>query len=190
MKRLIIGLSLIMLLLVSISCASEDTESRNEEERPALTEEQEKQWSEKGTINVSTLEEASRLAGYSVATPSFIPEGFKYSELVVAQLGLPPELGGEWGDGTINVMQGWSWPGYPAASLMLIQIPGKEQEGSGEPIDICGRPGWEKVHEANGRSHPLLQLNWYENDMRYSLAGTLVEPLTEEVILQIACSVE
>ena len=84
-KRLIIGLVLVICLLVTVSCTSEATESEvekeaitqaEEEEKPTLTEEQQELWVERGVLSVSTIEDASRLAGYQVATPTFIPEGF------------------------------------------------------------------------------------------------------------------
>ena len=48
MKKLIIGMMLVMLLLVSVSCTTEATESEVEEEKPTLTEEQQELWVERG----------------------------------------------------------------------------------------------------------------------------------------------
>ncbi|GAI49257.1 unnamed protein product [marine sediment metagenome] len=54
MKRLIIGLMLVICLLVPISCTTEASESEVEEEKPTLTEEQKELWVERGVLPVST----------------------------------------------------------------------------------------------------------------------------------------
>ena len=75
MKKLTIGLVLVILLLLSASCTTEATESEVEAEKPMLTEEQQELWLERGVIPVATIEEASRLVGYPVAEPTYLPLG-------------------------------------------------------------------------------------------------------------------
>jgi len=185
MKKLITGMILVICLLVSVSCGRGSSESRVEEQKPVLTEEQEEQLAEKGFIIVLTVEEASRLAGYSVATPEFLPEDLRlHEQILVAQLGL-----GEWGTRKRHVDLMWSWP--EGAHLLLTQAPGMDVLAGREPTEICGRPGAREFFEAgNGREHPLLVLHWHDGNMGYSLGGSIAGPLTEEILYEIACSVE
>ncbi len=199
MKRLIIGLMLVILLVVAVSCAPAATESEveeegltqaAEEEELTLTEEQQEEWVERGCLTVSTIEEASRLAGYQVAMPTFIPEGYLHSDFVLNQLGFPPQLGGEWGQARRAIEQQWTWPDDPKINILLIQYPGTDEDVSGEPIEICGRSGGREFFEAgDGREYPLVVLDWRDGDMVYSLGGSLAGTLSEEILHQIACSV-
>ena len=175
---------LVLLLLVSVSCGRGSSESQLEEEEPTLIEEQKEQLAEKGFIIVYTVEEASRLAGYSVALPEFLPEGFRlHEQILVAQLGL-----GEWGTRKRHVELMWSWA--EGAHLLLTQVPGTDVLAGREPNEICGRPGAREFFEAgSGREHPLLVLHWQDGDMGYSLGGSMAGPLTEEILYKIACSV-
>jgi len=191
MKKLIIGLMLGMCLLVPISCTTEASKSEVEEEKPTLTEEQKELWVERGVLPVSTIEEASRLVGYQVATPTFIPEGFLPGDFELNQLGFPPQLGGEWGDGKRVVQRQWTWLDDPKINILLIQHPDTDENVSGEPIEVCGHSGGREFFEAEkGREHPLLVLHWWDGDMVYSLGGSLGGPLTEEILHEIACSVK
>ena len=182
MKRLIIGLMLVICLLVPISCT--------EEEKPTLTEEQKELWVERGVLPVSTIEEASRLVGYPVATPTFLPTGYLAGDFQLNQLGMPPHLGGEWGDGPRAVERQWTWARDPEIRFVLIQFQGTEESVRGEPSEVCGRPGKREFFEAEkGLEYPLLVLNWWDGDMVYSVGGSLGGPLTEEILHKIACSV-
>ena len=190
MKGVIIGLILVMLLLVSMSCTTEETESKVEEEKLTLTEEQREEWVERGCLTVSTIEEASCLAGYQVAMPIFIPESYLLGDFVLNQMGFPPQLGGEWGQARIAVERQWTWADDPKINILLIQHPGTDENVSGEAIEICGRTGGREFFEAgNGREYPLVVLRWRDGDMVYSLGGSLAGTLSEEILHQIACSV-
>jgi len=200
MKKLIIGLILVILLLVPVSCAPAATESEveeegltqaEEEEKPTLTEEQQELWVERGVLPVSTIEEASRLVGYQVATPTFIPEGFLPGDFELNQLGFPPQLGGEWGDGKRVVQRQWTWSGDRKIRFLVMQFQGTEESVDGEPSEVCGRPGKRQFFEAEkGREYPLVVLHWWDGEMVYSVSGLLGGPLTEEILHKIACSVE
>ncbi len=184
MKRLLIGIMLVICLLVPISC-----KSAVDEEKPTLTEEQQELWVERGVLPVSTIEEASRLVGYPVATPTFIPEGFLPGDFELNQLGFPPQLGGEWGDGKRVVQRQWTWSGDREIHFLVIQFQGTEESVRGEPSDICGRTGKREFFE-EGREHPLLVLHWWDGDIVYSVGNSLGDPLTEEILHKIACSVQ
>ena len=184
MKKLIIGLMLAVLLLVPVSCAPAVSELEVEEEEPSLTEEEEKELALKGILHASTVEEASRIAGYSVATPAFLPEGFHRSDIAVSQL-----LFGNW---PRIVEQHWGWQEDSSICLVLIQDPKLEGVAGGEPAEVCGVPGQRALLEADlghGRPHPLLAFFWRDDDVAYVVNGTLAGPLTEEILLKIACSV-
>jgi len=193
MLMVIIGLLLVVALLVPVSCAKAPAEEERlmqaeEEEKPTLTQEQQELWVERGVLPVSTIEEASRLVGYQAATPTFIPEGFLPGDFELNQLGFPPQLGGEWGDGKRVVQRQWTLPSDPKGMLLLTQFPGTEESVNGEPFEVCGHPGKREFHESD-REYPLLVLHWWEGEMVYSLGGVLAAPLTEDVLLKIACSV-
>lgn len=180
---------LVICLLVPISCTTEASESEVEEEKPTLTEEQKELWVERGVLPVSTIEEASRLVGYPVATPTFLPTGYLAGDFQLNQLGMPPHLGGEWGDGPRAVERQWTWARDPEIRFLLIQFQGTEESVRGEPSEICGRTGKREFFE-EGREYPLLVLHWWDGDMVYSVGGSLGGPLTEEILHQIACSVQ
>jgi len=187
MKKLIISLLLLVCLLVPISCTPA-SESEVEEEKPTLTKEQKELWVERGVLPVSTIEEASRLVGYQVATPTFIPEGFLPGDFELNQLGFPPQLGGEWGDGKRVVQRQWTWSGDRKIHFLVIQFQGTLESVQGEPSEVCGHSGKREFFE-EGREYPLLVLNWWDGDMVYPVGGSLGGPLTEEILHQIACSV-
>ena len=184
MKNLLTGLILVLILLAPVSCAPAVSESEVEQERPTLAEEEEKELALKGILHVSTVEEASRIAGYPVATPTFLPEDFHRSDIAVLQ-----PLFGNW---PRHVEQHWAWQQDSSIRLVLIQDPKLEEIASGHPAEVCGVPGQRALLEADpnhGRPHPLLAIFWRDDDMAYVVNGTLVEPLTEEILHKIACSV-
>ena len=161
-----------------------------EEEKPTLTDEQQDLWVAGGVLTVSTIEEASRLVGYQVATPTFIPEGFLPGNFELNQLGFPPQLGYEWGDGIRVVQQHWTWPGERKIFFFVMQSPGTLESRQGEPSEVCGRSGKREFFEADkGREYPLLVLHYWDGEMVYSVCGRLEDPLTEEILHKIACSV-
>jgi len=213
----VIGLVLVMCLLMPVSCTCSPTTTQSEvqEQGPTvmavgkepgiyrsdpaepsppapgilgLTEEQQELWVERGVVPVATIEEASRMTGYQVATPGFLPVDYLVGCFQLSQLGHPPQLGGEWGDGKIVVHRNWSWQGPGGGSVFLNQFQGTEESVGGEPFEVCGYPGKREFHEAD-REYPLLVLHWWDGEMVYSLGGVLAAPLTEDVLLKIACSV-
>lgn len=148
-------------------------------------------WVERGILPVSTIEEASRLVGYQVATPTFIPEDFLPGDFELNQLGFPPQLGGEWGDGKRVVQRQWTWSGDSKIHFLVMQFQGTEESVQGEPSDVGGRSGKREFFEAEkGREYPLLVLHWWDGEMVYSVSGSLKNSLSEEILNKIAYSVE
>ena len=195
MKKLTTGLVLVMLILLLGSCTEgpdlANLIRRNPiEEKPALTEQQQEMWFEMGVISVSTIEEASRLVGYPVAKPTYLPLGYLTGDFELSQIGRTPQLGGEWGDCKRVVTRHWVWAANFKSRFSLMQFQGPEESIDGEPIEICGHPGKREFHEAeDSREYPLVVLCWFNNRMGYLVSGSLVGELTEEILLKIACSV-
>jgi hypothetical protein len=144
----------------------------------AITQEQQELWLERRVLPVHTIEEASRLVGYQVVIPAYIPDGFSAGDFQLSQLGLPPQTGDEWGDGIRIVQQDW-----------FISDNSKIRQG--EPSEICGHSGKREFWDAGeGREYPLLVLHWWDDEMVYTVSGDIEYPLTEEILNSIACSIK
>ena len=146
--------------------------------------------SQEGIWNVDTIEEASQITGYPVATPAFIPDGFQRgSRIMVSQLGagLPEDI--ERPEFPKNVEQMWTWEEDDSVWFVLIQSPKEFGVGGTEPAEVCGSSGGKGLLEAYHELPARLVLAWNDGKLFYSLCGTLADPLTEEILLQIACSV-
>jgi hypothetical protein len=159
---------LFLILTACTSPASEEPEpTLTEAEKPQL-EQMEKELAERGVLNVSTLEEAAEIAGFPLATPAFIPEGFRRnSQIMISQLGagLPEGMGGS-RPKYIDIM--WMWEEDSSVWFMLTQ---GEKEFQVSP------------------STDRFSLGWNDGNLYYGLSGTLAGPLNEDVLNQIAGSV-
>ncbi len=187
---------LFILSLMTTACASpapdEPEPTLDEAEKPQL-EQMEKELAERGVLNVSTLEEAAEIAGFSVATPAYVPEGFyRGSNIMVTQLGggLPEDMKPKFT--AINVEMSYYWQEDDSVMFMLTQTKHKFGIGGSEPTEICGGQGERKFQEADPQRrnpNPVLTLGW-ENDGRYyNITGILAGLLDEETLEKIACSV-
>ncbi|MFC1928328.1 hypothetical protein ACFLXK_01830 [Chloroflexota bacterium] len=186
MKKLI-GLTLVIILLPLVSCAPSVTEPEVEQEDTQMTE-IEKALAERGALNADTVEEASKIAGYPVTAPAFLPEGFHRSgKIMVSQLGVPGFS--DAAEFPKHVEQIWTWEEDREVWFMLTQSPKQFGVGGAEPSEVCGRTGERKLSEAGPDTPARLTLGWSDGSLFYSLSGTLAEPLTEEVLLKIVCSV-
>ena len=162
---------LFILFLILTACSSpspqEPEPAANEAEKPQL-EQMEKELAERGSLNVSTLEEAAEIAGFPVAIPAYLPEGFRRnSQIMISQLGagLPEGMGGS-RPKYIEIM--WMWEEDSSIWFMLTQ---GEKEFQVSP------------------STDRYSLGWNDGNRYYGLSGTLAGPLNEEVLNQIAGSV-
>lgn len=106
---------------------------------------------------------------------------------MIVQLGIP-ELGNV-DKLPRNVDQVWVWEEDREVMFMLTQSPKKFGVGGTEPAEVCGRPGAKGLIEAEDDHPEYLLLAWNDGDFYYSLGGTLAGPLTEEILIDIACSV-
>ena len=185
-----IGLVLVACLLVPDSCTPAATEPDVEAKGPGLTPEEEEQMAEWGVINVDNVDDASRIAGFPVAEPAYIPEGFSGGSFSVSRLGarLPEEMRPKFVQ--INVQRIWSWEGNRKVMFVLIQSQHKFGIGGGEPAEICGRQGERTFSEAEADRPARLSLGWEDNGNYFSLSGMLAGSLDEETLEKIACSVK
>ncbi|MEE8370246.1 MAG: hypothetical protein V3S00_05705 [Dehalococcoidia bacterium] len=133
------------------------------------------------------MEEAAEIAGYSIAVPGFLPADFVQTDTIMVNQKSFGEAAWK------HVTQIWNWQGDPSVRFSLEQSPKPfTLGGETEPIDINGVPGTRAALEAQppGRPHPMLILSWTHGDFTYLLNAILGEPLTEEMVLRIAASVE
>ena len=187
---------LFILSLMTTACTSpapEEPEPTSDEGEKQQPEQMEKEMAEEGIWNVNTLEEASRIAGFPVATPAYIPEGFhRGSNIMVTQLGggLPEEIRPKFTSMTVE--QFYYYQGDDSVMFILRQTQHKVGLGGGEPAEVCGRQGERLYQEADPQRKypsPILTLAWENNGNYYQTHGTLAGPLDEDTLEKIVCSV-
>jgi hypothetical protein len=177
--------NLIVLSLVLTCCSSPGAV----ESEPGLTDEQyaqlEKELAERGVCNVDTPEAASRLAGFPVATPAFLPDGVMLnSKYMVSDHNaglseiMTPKF--KW----IDVTTTYSTEGEKDPVIILIQSTHEFNTGRGEPVEICGRAVARQY-----TTEPGLACGWKDNGIWYYLTGKLTGPLDEATMEEILCSV-
>jgi hypothetical protein len=163
---------------------------------PLTLEEAEKQFKKTGSALVDTLEKASRLAGYQVATPSFIPEGFVLRDIDgqggvfdVHQPTFPAP------NAPVEVAQHYSQntdpkaPRGPFFILTQSTTTGDVAGGTQTDIEINGHPGKRSLITSSGNNPVSLGLSWREGKVLFMLQGTLQSPLDEATLLKVAESV-
>jgi len=157
-----------------------------------LTEVEMQMLEERGIANVASAEVASRISGFRVAVPAYIPEGFREGVFMV-QLsggGMPEELKPKFNNTQVHQYYTWSGEKYPM--FLLIQGPHKFGIGGSEPAEICGRPGERKFTKADpGHETPYdhLALGWESDGIYYAIIAVMGENLEEATLEKIACSV-
>ncbi len=189
-------LAIVLMLSIALaSCGGGVPICDSEGEEPPTRAENEALWEERGIWYATTLEEASEVADFAVVSPGFIPEDFcrgLYIDVHDHCAGLPEDF--DCGL-PIQVTQFWGWledealePGQ-RAFLMLVQSSGNI--GTGDvPTEVGGYPA--TIDYVGSESAPplLAILKWEIDGMHFSLTGTITGPITEEVIYEIAASVE
>ncbi len=143
-----------------------------------------------GPWNVESIEEASEIAGYKVAFPAFIPEGFKRGKnIMIAQMGVPGLTDPANFSRNVDII--WTWIEDDSVMFVLTQSAKKFSVGNAEPAEICGVTGGKGLLEADPDNDMPARLvfGWNDGDLYYSLFGMLAGPLNEEILLRIACSV-
>ncbi len=177
--KLLLG-CLVALSIIITGCNSPASEGQE----LTLTEAEKQMLEERGVLNTYSVEIASRVAGFTVFTPAYIPEGFNGGQFMVSK----PVAGSPAKFDTTNIQQAYTWSEDWTIMFSLVQAPHKFGVG-GEPVEVCGFPGERKLLPAEGDRPASLTLAWSDGERFYSLYGTLAVPITEEVLHQIACSV-
>lgn len=151
------------------------------------------QWEERGSATVDTAEKASILAGFQVYQPEFLPVGFVSGKFSVASSGggLPESLQPKF-DNT-KVFQTFSSPEYPGVGLFITHLVHPTGLGGGTSTEICGYSGECSLTPADpdnaSSQNPILSLAWGGETRFYLVSASLNEPLDEEMVMKIICSI-
>jgi hypothetical protein len=157
-----------------------------------LTEEEIRMLEERGVANVDSAEVASKIAGFEVTVPAYVPDGFipgKYM-ITISGAGLPEEMSPKFNN--TEVMQVFTYREDRNIMIVLIQSPQQFRIGGSESAEICGQPGERKFTEAdpaNNQPYGKLTLGWEKDGTYYSLTGILCEALDEAKMEKMACSI-
>jgi hypothetical protein len=208
MRSTLLIISAIVVIVLSLmpltACKSQPTttspSSTDPRFSPPLTLEQaEQRLKETGSTLVDTVDKASRLTGYPVAIPAFVPEGF--APWVIAF------------SSTFDIHAvGFSSPNYKPSAFpydvqqyfaqtqglpvskgpffTVTQSRNKIRSAGGEltPVDIGSHPGEKMFIPASGNNTVRLGLSWNDGTMYYVMEATLTGPLDETTLIKIASS--
>lgn len=160
-----------------------------------LTEVQIRMLEENGIANVDSAELASKIAGFRVTAPAYIPEGFHMGKFMItlSGAGLPEEMKPKFN--ATKVQQVYTWQGEKSPMIILIQAPhkfGVGGVGRSEPVEICGYPGERAFSEADpehGLPYAKLAFSWVNDGIYYAITGVLGETLDEASLEKMACSI-
>lgn len=157
-----------------------------------LTEEEIRMLEESGVANVESAEVASKIAGFEVFVPAYVPDGFipgKYM-INISGAGLPAEMSPKFNN--TKVTQTFTYQEDRNIMVVLTQSPQPFGIGGSEPEEICGQTGeraFTKADSANGQPNDTVTLGWEKNGIYYSLTGILGETLDEAELEKMACSI-
>jgi hypothetical protein len=153
-------------------------------------EEKLKIWEEKGSYNAETLEEASRIAGFTVVVPSYLPEGFERNRyILVLRLGggLPDDMKPKFS--AVNVQQIWKNNSDSNVGIMLTQSQHKFGIGGDqEQVEIEGLLVTRSVTKTEPQ-RPNVTYAWEKDGFYFSLFGYLEGTLNEAVMEKILGSI-
>ncbi len=139
-------------------------------------------------IRVTSVEEASAVAGYEVATPH-LPSGFVRNEYISVidfeNSNLLPIVHFRW---TLEEDRSVWMVFYNAPDNTGLL---EEETGQASPVVIGSAKGEKIVYgvENEQRPYPLLALSWGDEQNAYVIYATLGGPLTEEAVMEIAATV-
>ena len=133
---------------------------------------------------VSSYEEAECITGYPIYVPSNLPDGFIRNDNIFAVA-----TGTEYFEDRY-VELGWHLPGDPAYGFMLSQHSWPFGI-DGEPAMINGILGERYLRPAIPPDlPPLLVFFWEEDGYWFTISGFLGGPITEELLLEVAASLQ
>ncbi len=211
-KILNLSIILLALSLVLFACGPKETEPASttqpagNEIKPAsteetsyeglgLTEDEIRMLEERGVANVDSVEVASKIAGFGVMVPSYVPEGFQPGKFMIniSGAGLPPELKPKFNRTNVQIV--YTYQDDRDIVILLLQATHKSGIGDAgirESVDICGSKGesiFVKANPDEGRPYDRLILSWEKDGVYYSLTGTLSGTLDEAELEKMACSI-
>ncbi len=139
---------------------------------------------ERAYWNVSSVEEAKQIAGFDIAAPTYLPDGFVPGPKILVNEAPHDKQ-------KRIVERGWKSSEHPGVSIYLLQRPDPFSIGGGQPATINGIPGQRKLLPAHPpfRPYPVLSFSWREGEFTYLLSGSMGGSLTEEAIQQVAASI-
>jgi hypothetical protein len=156
-----------------------------------LTEEQVQILKEKGIVDVDSVKVASLIAGFDVATPDCVPEGFSAGKFIVqlSGAGLPEALKPKFNNTRVD--QYFTRPGEKFPMFVVTQSPHQFGISGSEPIMICGRT-FERIVSrvtlSDAAVHDRLELSWDAGGVSYIIVAVLGEELNEASTANVACS--
>jgi hypothetical protein len=161
-----------------------------------LTEDEIKMLEERGVANVDSAEVASKIVGFEVATPAYVPEGFKAGKYSVnlSGAGLPEALKPKFNNNNVQIIYTYQ----EDRSVVILLLQAVHQSGIGdagirETVDICGSMGESVFVAANpdeGRLYDRLILSWEKGGVYYTLSGVLGGTLDRSSLEKMACSID
>ncbi len=157
-----------------------------------LTEDEIRMLEERGIANVDSAEVASKITGFEVAVPAYVPDGFQPGifSISISGAGLPESMRPKFNNTKVHRV--YTWQEDKDIMILIIQSPHPFSVGGGEPAEICGQTGeraFSQADPANGQPYDKLTLGWEKDGTNYALTGMLTETLDEAEMEKIACSV-
>jgi hypothetical protein len=202
LATVVIVLSFIPLTACKSQATTAAPSTTDQRYSPPLTLEQaEQQIKETGSTFVDTVEKASKLTGYPVATPAFVPDGFAPRVIVnsssfnIYQIGFnAPRPGTPVSQPPFpyDVQQTYAQTQGRLTNEPFFMITQSRNNigiaGDKQPVDIGGHPGEKSLIPASGNSSARLTFNWINGTMHYVMMGTLTGPLDEATLIKVAAS--
>ncbi len=144
---------------------------------------QEKALGDGTLVEVLSIEEASRIAGYSVATADPAVAASMESatrRIEVLLLGLDPQA-------PIRKAVAQQWELSDGSWVRLVQAPGLKALGA--PATVGGANGGRVFYAADEVMPARVSFYWQVGEMGFSLSGTLTGSISEELLKSFAESV-
>jgi hypothetical protein len=140
----------------------------------------------KESVYVSSIEEATNLAGFIVAAPDnklmqLNDADFTYS-IDVNQLA-------QTGEKQAPYFVGQTWLMSDGTEIRIIQSPCFKLPNIGEQITINGVKAERVFFKAEGKMSPSVAFYWTDGNVGYSLFGTLSGNITEDMLIKFAGSI-
>lgn len=170
-KTVLIGITMLVIAIVAFTSVNAFLTSS----KPAIAAD------DQPVTTAATIEEATRLAGYEVFAPSFVPSQFNSASKITVHKTTNSNL-------SKRVMQTWSSV-EKDFFFYLIQDPKLSGIGGGEKAEVGGVQGQRKYTAATPDRPAILSLYWQKGDMAFVLTGTLKGGLDEETLSKVVGSV-